>query len=1045
MKIYESAVKKPVTTALIFVALVVLGLFSFSRLSVDLYPEIELRAVTVMTTYSGASTMDIEQNVTKRLETSLSTVTDLKRINSTSKDNISLITIEFEYGTNMDEAVNDVRSILDMQRNYLPEECDNPIVFKFSSDMMPIMFISANSDVSSKGLYKILEEKVANPINRIDGVASTSISGAPQREIQISTDPNKMQAYGITVEQVANLIAMENRNIPGGTIDVGTDTYSLRVDGEFRESDEIKNLIAGSYLGRSIYVRDIAVVKDTLKERSTEVYTNGERGATLVVQKQSGANVVEIADKILKELPMIQNSLPPDVKLEVILDTSEFIKDSIGSLTETVLLAGLFVMIVVLLFLGRWRATFIIILTIPVSLIAAFIYLMITGNTLNIISLSSLSIAIGMVVDDAIVVLENITTHIERGSKPKDAAIYATNEVAVAVIASTLTIISVFFPLTMVSGLAGIMFKQLGWIVTIIITVSTVAALTLTPMLSSMMLKQDPKRSKWFMFFYSPIEKGLDGLDNWYERLLRTAVNYRYVVIAISAAIFITSLMLLSKVGTDFFPESDNSQIAITVELPVGSRVEQARKLNEYLYEKWNEKYPEIEILQASLGQSDGSNVFMSMRSSGTHLVSFTARLCDPKERERDMFEIGDEMRKDLQELPELYRYTVTPGGGGGMGMGMVSGGTTLELDVLGYDLENSEIVAGQISEIMKNTEGLRDVKLSREDYMPQFQVMFDRNKLAMNGLNMTMAATVVRNRINGVTASYFREDGEEYDIVVKNDAKFRTTIDDINNILLYNSQGKAVRLSEVGTVIESFAPPSIEHLDRERVIKVTGTIFKRSLGDVAEDVNKEVAKIKMPQGIAVELAGSIEEQQESFGDMFTLLALVVLLTYIVMAAQFESFRDPFIIMFSLPFAFSGVFVALWLTGTTLSLIALIGAVMLVGIVVKNGIVLIDYINLNKERGASVKRAVISGGKSRLRPVLMTTLTTILGMFPMAMGIGEGSEIWQPMGIAIIGGLTLSTILTLIVIPSIYTAFHAGNIKRGRKRWAKQLKTLKTA
>lgn len=1043
MKIYESAVKKPVTTALIFVALVVLGLFSFSRLSVDLYPEIELNAVTVMTTYSGASTMDIEQNVTKRLETSLSTVTDLKRINSTSKDNISLITIEFEYGTNMDEAVNDVRSILDMQRNYLPEECDNPIVFKFSSDMMPIMFISANSDVSSKGLYKILEEKVANPINRIDGVASTSISGAPQREIQISTDPNKMQAYGITVEQVANLIAMENRNIPGGTIDVGTDTYSLRVDGEFRESDEIKNLIAGSYLGRSIYVRDIAVVKDTLKERSTEVYTNGERGATLVVQKQSGANVVDIADKILKELPVIQNSLPPDVKLEVILDTSEFIKDSIGSLTETVLLAGLFVMIVVLLFLGRWRATFIIILTIPVSLIAAFIYLMITGNTLNIISLSSLSIAIGMVVDDAIVVLENITTHIERGSKPKDAAIYATNEVAVAVIASTLTIISVFFPLTMVSGLAGIMFKQLGWIVTIIITVSTVAALTLTPMLSSMMLKQDPKRSKWFMFFYSPIEKGLDGLDNWYERLLRTAVNYRYGVIAISAAIFITSLMLLSKVGTDFFPESDNSQIAITVELPVGSRVEQARKLNEYLYEKWNEKYPEIEILQASLGQSDGSNVFMSMRSSGTHLVSFTARLCDPKERERDMFEIGDEMRKDLQELPELYRYTVTPGGGGGMGMG--SGGTTLELDVLGYDLENSEIVAGQISEIMKNTEGLRDVKLSREDYMPQFQVMFDRNKLAMNGLNMTMAATVVRNRINGVTASYFREDGEEYDIVVKNDAKFRTTIDDINNILLYNSQGKAVRLSEVGTVIESFAPPSIEHLDRERVIKVTGTIFKRSLGDVAEDVNKEVAKIKMPQGIAVELAGSIEEQQESFGDMFTLLALVVLLTYIVMAAQFESFRDPFIIMFSLPFAFSGVFVALWLTGTTLSLIALIGAVMLVGIVVKNGIVLIDYINLNKERGASVKRAVISGGKSRLRPVLMTTLTTILGMFPMAMGIGEGSEIWQPMGIAIIGGLTLSTILILIVIPSIYTAFHAGDIKRGRKRWAKQLKTLKTA
>jgi len=474
-----------------------------------------------------------------------------------------------------------------------------------------------------------------------------------------------------------------------------------------------------------------------------------------------------------------------------------------------------------------------------------------------------------MVVDDAIVVLENITTHIERGSKPKDAAIYATNEVAVAVIASTLTIISVFFPLTMVSGLAGIMFKQLGWIVTIIISVSTLAALTLTPMLSSMILRQDPKRSKSFMFFYSPIEKGLDALDNGYERLLRWAVNYRFVVISSAAGIFIVSLILLSKVGTDFFPESDNSHIGITVELPVGSRVEQARKLNEYLYDKWTKKYPEIEILQASLGLSDGSNVFMSMRSSGTHIVTFTARLCDPRERERDMFEIGDQMRKDLQELPEIYRYTVSPGGGGGMGFG----GTTLEIDVLGYDFANSEMVAGKISEIMKNTKGLRDVKLSREDYMPQFQVMFDRNKLALNGLTMTGAATVVRNRINGVTASYFREDGEEYDIVVKNDIAFRTTVDDINNILLFSAQGKAVRLSEVGTVIESFAPPSIQHLDRERVIKVTGTIFKRSLGDVAADVTKETEKIEMPQGIAVELSGTIEEQQESFTDMLTLLA----------------------------------------------------------------------------------------------------------------------------------------------------------------------------
>ncbi|MPM77705.1 Cobalt-zinc-cadmium resistance protein CzcA [bioreactor metagenome] len=425
----------------------------------------------------------------------------------------------------------------------------------------------------------------------------------------------------------------------------------------------------------------------------------------------------------------------------------------------------------------------------------------------------------------------------------------------------------------------------------------------------------------------------------------------------------------------------------------------------------------------------------MSMGNSGTHLISYTIRLVDRTNRERDIFEIADMMRRDLATLPEIYRYEVTPGGSGGMG----TGSADIEMDVLGYNLDDAAVVSAQIMEIMKNTEGLRDVKISREDYMPQLKVEFDRAKLSMNGLNITNAATAVRNRINGVTATQFREDGEEYDIVVKNDLKFRTNIDDIKSIMLYNNMGKAVRLSEVADVIEDFAPPSIEHLDRERVIKVSGAIYKRALGDIAADINKEVAKITLPSGIAVKMTGAFEEQQESFADMFTLLLLVVMLTYIVMAAQFESFRDPFIIMLSLPFAFTGVFVALWITGTSLSLIALIGAVMLVGIVVKNGIVLIDYINLNKERGMSVMRAVVSGGKSRLRPVLMTTITTILGMAPMAIGIGEGSEIWQPMGIAIIGGLAVSTILTLVVIPTIYTSLNVRDIKKIRKAHLKSL------
>jgi len=1036
MSIYESAVKKPVTTALIFVAIVVLGLFSFTRLSVDLYPKIELNQITVMTTYSGASAADIEQNVTKRLETALSTVTDLKKITSNSKDNISLVVLEFEYGTSMDEAVNDIRSVIDLQRNFLPDECESPVILKFSSDMMPVAFLSARtSSKNVQGLYKILEDKVANPINRLDGVASVSISGAPQREIQVLADPRKMEAYRVTVEQLAAVISAENRNVPGGNIDVGTQTYSVRVDGEFSASDELNEIVIGSFNGKNIYVKDVATVKDTLKERSTEVFTNGVLGSSIVIQKQSGANVVEIADRIKAALPEIQNTLPEDIKLDMILDTSEFIKDSISSLTETVVLAGVFVMLVVLFFLGRWRATVIIILTIPVSLVAAFIYLMVTGNTLNIISLSSLSIAIGMVVDDAIVVLENITTHIERGSKPKDAAIYATNEVAVAVIASTLTIIAVFFPLTMVTGLAGIMFKQLGWIVTIIIAVSTYAALTLTPMLASKMMRKDPKRSKAFSYIYAPIEKLLNSLDRVYVSTLRYSLKHRFTVIIASFLMFVSSIFLVFLVGADFFPATDNSQIGINVELPVGTRVEQARKLNNYLFTKWKEKYPEVEVYQSMMGQSDGSNVFMSMRNSGTHLITYTARLVKASERERDIFEISDEIRKDLAEIPEIYRYEVIPGGSNG---GMGSGGSTFEMNVLGYNMDDAEKVAKKVSEIMKKTEGLRDVKLSREDYMPQLKVVFDRKKLAMNNMSLTSAASAVRNRINGIITSKFREAGEEYDIVVRNDLQNRQSIEDIENILIYNSQGKSVRLAEVGSVIEGFAPPTIEHLDRERVIKVSGLIYKRALGDIAKDVNKEVSKLQLPPMIAVKASGTIEDQQDSFRDMFTLLILVIMLVYIVMAAQFESFRDPFIIMTSILFAFTGVFVALWLTNTPLSLIALIGSVMLVGIVVKNGIVLIDYINLNRERGMSVMRGVLNGGNSRLRPVLMTTATTILGMVPMAMGIGEGSETWQPMGIAIIGGLTLSTFLTLVVVPTIYASFHIGDIKSKRRKMAKQ-------
>ena len=563
MSLYEGAVKKPIMTSLCFLAVVIFGLFSLSKLPIDLYPDIDTNTIMVMTAYPGASASDIENNVTRPLENTLNAVSNLKHITSRSSENMSLITLEFEYGNDIDVLTNDVRDKLDMVSSQLPDDVENPIIFKFSTDMIPIVLLSVQANESQSALYKILDDRVVNPLARIPGVGTVSISGAPQREIQVYCDPSKLEAYNLTIETISSIIGAENKNIPGGNFDIGNETYSLRVEGEFDDSRQLEDVVVGSYNGANVYLRDVARVVDTVEERAQETYNNGVKGAMIVVQKQSGANSVDISKKVAEALPKLQKNLPSDVKLGVIVDTSDNILNTIDSLAETVLYALLFVVIVVFLFLGRWRATLIICITIPLSLIASFIYLAVTGNTINIISLSSLSIAIGMVVDDAIVVLENVTTHIERGSDPKQAAVHGTNEVAISVIASTLTMIAVFFPLTMVSGMSGVMFKQLGWMMCAIMFISTVAALSLTPMLCSQLLRLQKKQSKTFKLLFGPIEKGLDALDTGYARMLNWAVRHRPIVIFGCIVFFVVSLFCAKSIGTEFFPAQDNARIAV--------------------------------------------------------------------------------------------------------------------------------------------------------------------------------------------------------------------------------------------------------------------------------------------------------------------------------------------------------------------------------------------------------------------------------------------------------------------------------------------------
>ena len=784
--------------------------------------------------------------------------------------------------------------------------------------------------------------------------------------------------------------------------------------------------------GNTVLLSDVAVVKDTVRKVTMEQRINGKPGAQIVIQKQSGANSVAISKAIIAEIPILAKDLPPDVHIDVMVNTSDFIEKSINSLTETVLLAFLFVMLVVLFFLGRWRATFIIILTIPVSLVTSFIYLYAIGGSLNIISLSSLSIAIGMVVDDAIVVLENITKHIERGSSPREASIYGTNEVWLAVIATTLTVIAVFFPLTMVGGMAGIMFKQLGWIVCIVIAISCIAAVTLTPMLAAKMLhfQKEGHSYRGMGILFKPIDRFLNGLDNFYARILTWSVHHRTVLLIVCSAIFISSIALITQVPTEFLPNTDNGQITATIEMEQGRGLEYTSKLTADITEYIQDNFPEVRAISTSTGAADGSNIFAAFGTSGSHVISITLRCTDSKTRDRDIFLMADLMRDKFNTMPEIVKSSVSTGGTGG---GMMSGGADIEVKVFGYDFNVAEGFAKELMAKMQNIKGTRDLKLSREDMKPEYRVIFDREKLALYGLNTATASTFVRNRINGLIASQYREEGDEYDIVVRYAEQFRESIDDIENIKIYSASGQSVRVKDVGRVIEYFSPHTIEHEDRQRVVSVSVSLYGAALGQVVQEINKILDRTEVPAGLSVSIGGNAEEQADSFSDLFTLLGLIVLLVYIVMATQFESLLMPFIIMFSLPFAFTGVFLALFITGTPLGLIALIGAVMLVGIVVKNGIVMVDFTNLLRERGLSVNQAVISGGKSRLRPVLMTTLATILGMLPLALGIGEGSEIWQPMGIAIIGGLTFSTLLTLIVVPVVYSLL-VGIGKRKKRR-----------
>jgi len=1041
MSLYSTAVNKPVSTIMIFIAVVILGLYSYLQLPVDYFPKMDPPIISVFTYYPGANAADVEQNITRKLEDGFGSLTGLKKISSKSKDNVSVITLEFEWGANLDEATNEVRNAVGLAERNLPDDVESPTIFKINTSMIPVLMFSVTSTESYAGIKDIVDKRIVQPLNRIEGVGNITAIGAPIRAIMVEVDPRKLDSYNLTVEQISGILAANNLNLPSGNLEMGNSDLPLRLQGEFENSNVIENIIVSNVNGKTIYLKDIATIRDSLKDVDTYERANGGKNIRIMIQKQSDANTVTVAENIKEMMEELKKNLPPDVKVEVLMDSSINTIDSINNLSETLVYALIFVVFVVIIFLGRGRPTFIISLSIPISLIVGFVYMYLSGGTINIITLSSLSIAIGLVVDDSIVVLENITKKLERGGFARESAIYGTNEVSLAVIASTLTIVAVFLPLTMLGGITGILFRPLGWVVTISVATSVVVSLTLVPMLSSKLLNsKSPSKKSFGGKIYWLSQSLLEKMDNVYEKILSWAVAKRWLVIAISLVVFVSSMFLVKLIGSEFMPASDNNNISAQVKLAQGTILDETIKTAQYLDSVFMNKYPEIEIVSTSAGAGDGNSLAAIFSETGNYIINFTFKMKPRAEREKDIFQIASEMRREIALLPEVEKFYVDAGSSRSskaMGMG---GGSNFEVKIYGNDFDQTNIMAEKIFAALDNIQGTEDILISRDREKTELQLVLDNSKMTSFGLNTATVANAIRNRINGVVATKYKEEGNEYEVIVRYAEQFRHSTDDIENISIMTPQGKLVKVSEITTLKRFYSPPNIERENKVRVVTVSCALSGTDLGTVQSALKKEIPNMNKPNDITIDFGGSAESMKDSFQSLFMLILLSLILVYIVMASQFESLTEPFIIMFSIPFAFTGVFLALYFFNSTINVISLIGVVMLIGIVVKNGIILVDYTNLLEDRGLTLKKAVVSAGRSRLRPVLMTSLTMILAMIPMIYTSGSGSEMWRPMAIAIFGGLTFSTMVTLVLVPTIYTIFGVGKIKRQRKALAKTLK-----
>ena len=1012
MNLAKLGIRRPITVLMVVLIVLIIGFIAFTGTPLDLLPDMELPILVVSTSYPGAGPEEVESMVTRPLEEALSTLDGLDSMSSVSRPDNSMVVLMFDWDTDMDFAALEAREIIDMVSGQLPDGTQDPTTMQVDPDMMPVMQVGISGDLTQEEITGLAEGRIQSELERVEGVATAGVEGGIEREIEVSIDPYKLSNRGISLEEVENTLVASNLDMSGGELTEGQRDYLINVRGEFEELQEIERLIVGQTSAGPVRIEDFAEVHDLREEKEPLARLDGEPTVSISIQQESGSNLVEVAEGARQQMDRLEEELPGNISFEIAMDQSEYIEDSIANVINMGVTGAIIAMVILWLFLGGIRPTIIIGAAIPLSVICAFILIYFQGYTLNMLTLGGLALGIGMMVDNAVVILENIFRMREGGMTPEDAAISGSGEVSGAITAATLTSVAVFFPIIFAEGMVDIVFSPLALTVAFALFSSLVVAIALIPVMTVKFLPADNKFIKNKSRIPQWVDNTLQSIIEWYEKVIGWSLGKRGMLVGLVLLLLVLSLALMTVVGTDFFPPTDEGEIIINVDYPAGTPLEELeREIGEM--EKILGEIPEISTVFTSIGDDTGMEGMMMGDASAT----MSLRLVDESERELHTEEMVEVIREELPRLPGVeLEVSAMDMAGGGMEEDPVN------ISVMGDDLEELERISEEIAREVEAVEGTREVATSFDQPRLQLDIDLDRDLAQSHGLTSHQVGSFLNTALSGSTATVFREEGEEYDVVLKMEHPEGWELSTVEDLLIPSPAGEPVPLEMLGEVEMSTAPREIEREDQNRSAHITAALVDRDLGSAMEEIQERIDEVEMPAGYYVDYGGEFEQMMDMFEDLFLVLVLAIILVYMVMAAQFESLMYPFIIMFTLPQTMIGVVLSLLITGRTMSVVAFIGVIMLAGIVVNNGIVMVDYINLlYRQKGYSRRLAIIEAGKRRLRPVLMTTLTTMMGMFPLALGIGEGAEMSAPMATVVIGGLAVSTLLTLIFVPVMYS------------------------